>query len=308
MTIVNRKGFANFLFLSASIFSLNREKTKKGKMMKKVCKLFLLSVLCLLATGVFAQNSNIIKTNLSQAEIDRIVKTFTSKEGEFRQALGAYAFNRKAQIQTVGMGGQISGLYRRDSFLTFAEDGRRVEKILFAPISTLQEITITAEDLENLNGVDPYAIDPKSVALYNFSFVGKEKIDELDLYVFDASPKVMPDPKKTKQTLFSGRIWVDDQDLQIVKSKGKAVPETKQNKYAVIETWRENIEGKYWFPSLSTSDDELIFDNGNVVKLRIRVRYSNYTQGRTDVKVLDDDQEIKEETPKPKPTPTPKKP
>ena len=270
--------------------------------------LFGLLILSLSTIGTFAQNSNIVKANLSQAEIDRIVQSFTSKEDMFRQALGAYAFNRKAEIQTIGMGGQISGAYRRDSFLTFSQDGRRVEKILFAPIPTLKEIAITAEDLENLNGVDPYAIDPKTVALYNFSFVGKEKIDELNLYVFDVAPKVMPDPKKTKQTLFSGRVWVDDQDLQIVKSKGKAVPETKQNKYAVIETWRENIEGKYWFPSFSTSDDELIFDNGNVVKLRIRVRYSNYTQGRTDVRVLDDDQEIKEETPKPKPTPTPKKP
>lgn len=276
--------------------------------MKKVRILFVSSILCLSAIGVFAQNSNIVKTNLSQAEIDRIVKSFTSKEGEFRQALGSYAFNRKAEIQTIGMGGQISGVYRRDSRLTFAEDGRRMEKILFAPIPTLKEIVITPEDLENLNGVDPYAIDPKSVALYNFTFAGKEKIDELNLYVFDVAPKVAPDPKKTKQTLFSGRIWVDDQDLQIVKSKGKAVPETKQNKYATIETYRENIEGKYWFPSFSTSDDELVFDNGTAVKLRIRVRYSNYTQGKSEVRILDDTEEIKDETPKAKPTPTPKKP
>lgn len=272
--------------------------------------LFGLLVLTLSTIGAFAQTSNIVRTNMSQTEIDRIVKSFTSKEADFRQALGTYAFSRKAEISTVGMGGQISGTYRRDSRLTFGDDGRRQEKILFAPISTLKEITITAEDLENLNGVDPYAIDPKTVALYNFNFVGKEKIDELDLYVFDVAPKVAPDPKKTKQALFSGRIWVDDQDLQIVKSRGKAVPETKQNKYAVIETWRENIEGKYWFPSFSTSDDELVFDNGNVVKLRIRVRYSNYTQGKTDVRILDDNEEIKEEKPAPKPTPspTPKKP
>ncbi len=275
--------------------------------MKKILSVGLM-IFCFSILSVFAQTSNIVKTNLSQTEIDRIIKTFAANEANFREALKIYAFNRNAMIQTLGMGGQISGVYQRDSFLTFKDNGERIEKILFAPVSTLKEISVSAEDIDNLGGVDPFAIEPQFVSNYNFVFLGKEKIDELDLYVFDVTPKVMPDPKKTKQTLFSGRVWVDDQDLQIVKSKGKAVPETKQNKYAVIETWRENIEGKYWFPSLSTSDDELIFDNGNVVKLRIRVRYSNYTQGRSDVRVLDDDQEIKEETPKPKPTPTPKKP
>ncbi|MCV4640155.1 hypothetical protein OFB62_33150, partial [Escherichia coli] len=78
--------------------------------------------------------------------------------------------------------------------------------------------------------------------------------DELDLFVFDVTPKVIPDPKKSTQRLFIGRIWVDDKDLMIVKSKGKAVPETKNNKFPVVETWRENVDGKYWFPSFATSD------------------------------------------------------
>lgn len=258
------------------------------------------------ALGAIAQDS-IVKTNLSPAEIDRIVKSFTSKEGEFRQALTQYVFNRSATISTIGLGGNITGTYRRDSFMTFTEDGKRFEKILFAPLPTLTEITVTPEDLEDLGGVNPFALEPAAINLYNFTFVGKEKIDELDLYVFDVSPKVIPDPKKSKQRLFTGRVWVDDRDLQIVKSKGKAVPETKNNKYPVVETWRENIDGKFWFPALTTSDDELVFDNGNVVKMRIRVKYTNYRQGRSDVRILDDEQEVKDE-PKPTPTPTPKKP
>ncbi|MCV4753791.1 hypothetical protein OFC37_30485, partial [Escherichia coli] len=69
----------------------------------------------------------------------------------------------------------------------------------------------------------------------------------------------------------------------IVKSKGKAVPETKNNKFPVVETWRENVDGKYWFPSFATSDDELVFDNGSVTKIRMRIRYTDYKLGRTDV-------------------------
>lgn len=211
--------------------------------------LLFLIAFCLSAASVFAQQTNIVKTDLSQAEIDRIVKNFTTKEGEFREALKNYVFTRSATISEVGMGGQIAGTFRRDSTLTFNTQGERFEKIQFAPISTLQNLIITPEDLENLGGVDPFAIEPAAVSQYNFTYLGKEKIDELDLYVFDVTPKVIPDPKKTDQRLFSGRVWVDDRDLQIVKSKGKAVPETKRNVYPVVETWRENVDGKYWFPA-----------------------------------------------------------
>ena len=279
--------------------------------MKKVrILLFTLSVLCLSISGVFAQNSSIVRKNLSQTEIDRIVSKFTANEAAFRAALSNYVFNRNATIQTVGMGGQITGTFRRDSFMNLTESGERFEKVLYAPISTLTEITITPEDLEDLGGINPFALEPSAVSQYNFSYVGTEKIDELNLYVFDVTPKVMPNPKKTKQRLFTGRVWVDDQDLLIVKSKGKAVPETKENKYPVVETWRENIDGKYWFPSFISSDDELVFDNGQVVKLKMRVKYTDYKQGKSDVKILDDDQEVKPDKPqaKPTPSPTPKKP
>jgi len=268
--------------------------------------LFSLLVLCASAIGVTAQTSNIVKKDLSQTEIDRIVKTFTANEADFRSALTNYVFNRSATIQTIGMGGQVSGTFRRDSFMSLTEDGRRFEKINYAPIPTLTEINVTPEDLEDLGGVNPFALEPATVSQYNFNYVGKEKIDELNLYVFDVSPKVMPDPKKTKLRLFTGRIWVDDQDLLIVKSKGKAVPETKDNKFPIVETWRENIDGKYWFPSYITSDDELVFNSGNVVKIRMRVKYTDYKQGKSEVRILDDDEDIKDE--KPSPSPTPKKP
>ena len=268
--------------------------------------LFGLLVLCFSVIGAFSQEGQLVKNDLSQAEIDRIIKNFTAKEDEFRDALTNYVFNRSATVQTIGMGGQITGTYRRDSFMTFLEDGRRFEKITFFPLPTLTEITITPEDLEDLGGINPFAINPARVSLYNIVYVGKQKIDELNLYVFDVSPKVMPDPKSNIR-LFSGRIWVDDTDLQIVKSKGKALPETKKSRYPVVETWRDNIDGKFWFPVYSTSDDELVFDNGQVVKLRMRVKYSDYKLGRTDVRILDDD-ETEIPTTKPSPSPTPKKP
>ena len=274
--------------------------------MKKFRFFLLTAIVCLAAFGATAQD-NITKTNLSQAEIDRVIKTFTAKEGEFRQALSQYVFNRSASISTIGLGGNITGTFRRDSFMSISPEGTRIEKILFAPISTLTEISMSVEDLEDLGGVNPFALEPSAINLYSFTYLGKEKIDELDLYVFDVAPKVMPDPKKTKQRLFQGRIWVDDQDLQIVKSRGKGVPEWKNNRFPVVETIRINIDGKYWFPADSRSDDEIVFENGTVVKLKVRVKYTNYRQGKSEVRIIDEEEEVKEQ-PKPTPTPTPKKP
>ena len=274
--------------------------------MKKQLTVAIITVF-ITAASVFAQSTaNIVKSDISQAEINRIVKKFTQNEALFRQALNVYAFNRYATVNTIGMGGQITGTFKRDSYLTFSEAGERFEKILFAPVSTLTEITVTAADIEKLGGIDPFAIEPKMIDQYNFTYLGKEKIDELNLYVFDVSPKVMPDWKKGIAKYFQGRIWIEDEGLMIVKSRGKAVPEGKE-RFPIIETVRAPIDNKYYFPVDSRADDELVFDNGLAVKMRLRVRYSDYRLGRTDVKILAEEDVI-DATATPSPTPVPKKP
>jgi len=263
---------------------------------------FLFVILCVSAV-TFGQPEGVVKKDLSSAEIDRIITKVTENESDFRAALTNYVFNRFATVNIIGMGGQIAGTYRRDSYMTFSQDGGRFEKILFAPVATTPPGFVTPEDLEDLGSVNPFALEPAFVPQYKFSYIGVQRIDELNLYVFDVTPKIIPDPKKSKQRLFTGRIWVDVDDLMIVKSKGKAVPETKTNKFPVVETTREQVDGKYWFPSDARSDDEHVFDNGNVTKIRMRVKYTGYKVGRSEVRILED-----EEPAKPTPTPTPKKP
>mgnify|MGYP001577107599 FL=1 len=129
--------------------------------MKRSLSVILLSLISF--ASLFGQAPAPVKQDLSQAEIDRIIKKFTQNEGLFRQALNVYAFNRYATVSTVGMGGQITGTYRRDSFLTFSDSGQRFERILLAPVSTLTEIQISPTDIENLGGLDPFAIEPKMV-------------------------------------------------------------------------------------------------------------------------------------------------
>ncbi len=222
---------------------------------------------------------------LTPAQVDSIIRKFTAKETEFRHALNSYAFKRDALIQELGMGGQVIGEYHRVSDFTFDDQGTRYEKINFFPMPTFQAMTMTQEDLEDLGGVNPFALEAAKLSQYNFKFVGKERIDELDLYVFDVAPKVMP--KKSTERMFVGRIWVDDRDLQVVKSKGKGVPETKTNKFPVVETYREQIDGKYWFPIYAYADDDIVFDSGADLRIRMRVKYTDYMIGHGKVTITE---------------------
>src|SRR6266496_2859939 len=264
----------------------------------------LLGIVLSLWLSVSAQNATASSDNLSQAEIDRIVNTLTAKEAQFRNALNVYSFKRDAMLQTLGMGGQITGEYHRVSTFTFDDQGNRYEKISFFPMPSYGGVT--KEDIDDLGGIQPFALDPTKRDRYNFKYVGKEKIDELTLYVFDVLPKVVPDPKKTKERLFSGRIWVEDQDLQIVKTKGKGLPETKINKFPTVETYREEIDGHYWFPTYSYADEELVFDNGESLHVRLKVRYSDFAPARATVTITEGDpSEAKQKAAQPTPSPPP---
>ena len=218
-------------------------------------------------------------------DVNRIVRAFTAKETEFRKALNNYTFKRDAVVQTIGAGGQVSGEYSRVSQFVFNDAGERFERITRFPVPTLTEISFTQEDLEDLGGVQPFALEASKIDQYNFNYFGRERVDELDTYVFDVAPKVMP--KKVSERFFQGRVWVDARDLQIVKVRGKGVPEGKQ-RFPIFETYREQIDGKYWFPTYTYADDELVFPGGQVVRLRMRVRYTDFRPFRGRVRVIEE--------------------
>ncbi|HEX8922232.1 MAG TPA: hypothetical protein VF766_12205 [Pyrinomonadaceae bacterium] len=223
---------------------------------------------------------------MKSADVDRIIRAFTTKETEFRQALANYAFKRDATIQTIGVGGQVSGEYHRVSQFSLDDRGELYEKITFFPQPTLTEISFTQEDLEDLGGVQPFALVASKLNQYNFHYLGKERIDEIDTYVFDVQPKVVP--KRVSERFFQGRVWVDDQDLQIVKVRGKGVPEGDQ-RFPTFETYRQQIDGRYWFPTYTYADDQLIFKDGQVVHVRMIVRYTDYKRFGSEVKIIEVD-------------------
>lgn len=247
--------------------------------------LALLTWLHMLAAMPALSQSLSNSADLPQADVDRIINTFTAKESQFRKALNEYSFKRDAVLQSLGMGGQVTGEYHRVSYFTFDDSGNRFEKISYFPMPSFG--AVTQEDLNDLGGIQPFALEPSKIPQYDFRYAGREKIDELNLYVFDVSPKVMPDAKRTKERFFKGRVWVEDQDFQIVKTKGKGLPETKIDKFPTVETYREQIDGLYWFPTYSYADEELLYENGEALHVRMQVRYSDFVKASAKVKIIE---------------------
>lgn len=225
-----------------------------------------------------------IRTAEQPPDVEKIIKAFAAKESDFQQARNYYTFRQEVRIQTLGFNDRPTGEFYRVSDVLFDDSGKRYEKIVRFPPSTLRELSITQTDLRDIAETQPFSLTTKELPKYSITYAGKEKIDEVDTYVFDVRPKTIPKYKVGGERVFSGRIWVDDKDLQIVKTFGKGLPEGEE-RFPKFETYRENIDGKYWFPTYTYADDVLEFPNGLSVHLRMEIRYTKYKQFSSDVKI-----------------------
>jgi hypothetical protein len=175
------------------------------------------------------------------------------------------------KVQTIGLGGAISGEMHRVTGITCDNHGKRIEKIIFYPISTLSGLAVTAEDMQDLAGLQPFALTLEDLPKYRIDYKGRERIDELNTYVFEVKPLKFV----TGERYFQGKIWVNDRDLQVVKAKGQAVPEVGNQQFPHFESYREIIDGKYWFPTYVYADDVLKF-GGETIHMRMVVRFTKY--------------------------------
>ncbi|HEY3928789.1 MAG TPA: hypothetical protein VGL89_10460 [Candidatus Koribacter sp.] len=221
--------------------------------------------------------------------VDQIIQKFASKEKEFKAAREKYTWRQSVMVATVD-GDTIDGQYREVFDVLFDSTGKRIEQVVFAPQNTLERIQMTPEDMQDIRKLMPFVLTSDEVPEYNITYAGQQKEDELNTYVFDISPKKIEKGKR----YFEGRVWVDDHDMQIVKTYGKAVPDIKkgqENLFPKFTTWREQIDGLYWFPAYTKADDDLHFKEGDVHTRQI-IRYTNYKRFGAATKITFDGQEV----------------
>lgn len=208
----------------------------------------------------------------SPAQIDEIVQKFAAKEAEFAKARESYTYHQTARIQELEPSGETSGKWETVSDIVFDAAGKRSEKVVRAPVSTLHNILLTPEDLEDLRSVQPFVLTTAELPKYLIRYLGREKLDEIGCYAFAVKPKKV-DPG---QRYFEGIVWVDDRDLQIVKTYGRGTGVFKKgNAYPKFETYREQIDGKYWFPTYTIANATLHFPEYDQ-RIKQTVRYEDY--------------------------------
>src|SRR5262249_32868641 len=156
--------------------------------------------------------------------VDQIIQKFAQREAEFKVERDNYTYTQTFSIQTLDSSDRVDGEYKMTSEIVFTPDGRRYENVTYAPPSTLERITLSQQDLDDLEHVQPFVLTSAELPKYDVKYVTREPLDELNTYVFDVGPKKI----EKNQRYFQGRIWVDDKDFAIVKTDGKAVPDIKK--------------------------------------------------------------------------------
>jgi hypothetical protein len=228
---------------------------------------------------------------------DEIIRKFAAKETEFQDALNHYTYRRIARVQTVDDDNKVDGEYYEVDDVIFDPSGRRTEKVVFAPGNTLQRVMMSPSDFQDIQHGYPFVLTAQDIGQYNIRYVGKQKVDEVDCYVFEVNPKQI---EKGKRYL-DGRIWVDATDLQIVVTNGRMVPDDtrrgKEDLHPPFMTWREQVDGHYWFPVYTKGEGVLHFAGGSGymaqdVHIRDVVKYTDYKRFGSTSKIIYEGQDI----------------
>jgi hypothetical protein len=241
---------------------------------------------------------------------EEIIPKFAAQEKLFKEAREQYTYRQDIKVQTRD-GDTVTGEYHEVFDVLYDDKGHRIENVVFAPQSSLEQggLSLDEGDVQDFRNRLPFVLTTDEIPEYNILYVGQQQEDQLHCYAFDIAPKQIVGKKR----YFQGRIWVDDHDFQIVKTYGKAVPEIRDTKkkgkeehlYPKFTTWRQQVDGQYWFPTYTRADDTLHF-NLNDVHLREIIKYQDYKRFGTNVKILYEGKELpKGEKP---PAPDQKKP
>jgi hypothetical protein len=233
--------------------------------------------------------------------VTQIIQEFTAKESIFRKALDNYTWTRSVRVQTLDDDNKPDGQYYQVVDIYYDPQGHRTERVVDAPESSLTRVMMSPADFQDIEERLPFVLTTEDAPQYDITYVGKQRIDEIDTWVFDVKPKTI----EKKHRYFQGRIWVDQKEHQIVVTNGKNVPDDTRPGHEDLSTpfitYRQMIDGKYWFPVYTHGDGILHFSGGNGylsqdVHMRETVKYTNYRQYHTSIRVIYGGQDITDQS------------
>jgi outer membrane lipoprotein-sorting protein len=254
----------------------------------------LLSPLALTAqTNCEAGNGPLNTAQPQSVGVQDLIQKFAGQEAVFREARNHYTYTQEITVQTLE-GDSVDGEFKETTDVLYDDQGKRIENVTFAPMNTLTRVMLTKEDFDDFRNHLPFVLTTEDLPQYTILYAGQQHVDELETYVFDVAPKKVD--KDGGPRFFQGRIWVDNRDFQIVKTCGKNVPDThkknQENLSPKFVTYREQVDGQYWFPTFTRADDDLHFKGGDV-HIRETLKYSRYKRFGVKTRIIYNGQPIK---------------
>jgi hypothetical protein len=230
----------------------------------------------------------------------QVIDKFAARESVFDTARRSYTWQQAVKVDVLDQDtNRVTGEYQQVTDITFGGDGKREEHVTFAPQNTLDNggVMMSPADFQDIEHRLPFVLTTEDLPQYDITYVGRQHVDEIDTYVFDAKPKVIEKNKR----YFQGRVWVDQQDFQIALVNGKNVPDDVRKDHEDLSppftTYYGQVDGKYWFPIYTKAEGNLHFQGGDGylsqdVHLRTIVKYTNYKQYHASARIIYNGQDI----------------
>jgi hypothetical protein len=209
--------------------------------------------------------------------VDEIIKKLSAQEDAYFVARTQYTYRKTIRIQEFGPDGKPVGEYRMVTQPARDEDGQPFDKIVEHPKSTLQHMQLESEDFEVLNRMPAFPLTTTQLAKYDLKYLGRDQLDEIGCYIFEVKPRVA----ERKNAYFRGIVYIDDKYLEVVKTYGTWVNDLGELKsspqlpFTMFETYREFIDGKYWFPTYARSDATLHLKDQEI-PIKMVIKWSDF--------------------------------
>lgn len=228
----------------------------------------------LLASAALASAQEPVSPPPLPRPLEEIVKHFAEKELEYAQAHAQYHYRLAVKLQELDGEGAVLGEFTEVIEASLSPTGRRIDRIVKGPHSSLRHLGVARVELLDLSEVPLFTVRPADLSLYRFEYVGTEKIDEVDTFIFRVTPLSLP----RDRTLFEGLVWVDAEKLDIVKHFGRSVPGRQggvlKQYFQRVEVYREPVD-TYLFPTFVEGGDVLKVTE-ETIRARLILRFSDH--------------------------------
>ncbi len=208
------------------------------------------------------------------------LRRIAARETETAHAREDYTYRQSLSVQEFNVQGAVTGEYKEVRDITFSPDQKsgtpvRYEQVIVPAHSTLSRVRLTPEDFADIRTVEPFLMTAEKVPLYEGRYQGEETVDGILCFVEFVRPRQI----LAGQRFFQGTLWVRESDFSVIRSQGQAVPQIdtlkEQNLTPHFTTLRREVDGKWFFPVETNSDDTLFFRDWPQ-RLRTIIRYANY--------------------------------